>query len=241
MVGCCFFLCSDCDERSNLSAPHIYGALLRLMRLQPGHRVLDVGSGTGYMSALCALLVGPTGSVHGWELSASAVDFARRVWATADGLAELQAAMAPVAFERRDCFHQVAEHEQGAFDSIVVGSTLERAALPHLLQLLRRPGGTLVAPVDDQLTAVSWDAAAQAWDARGGLAVRFRPMIMARTAEHWTPTLHGTLPHHFRRAVLCLLCVWRHTEHPLAQLPFELVLHIVGRMYEPPLVATAME
>ncbi len=33
--------------------------------LQPGAKVLDIGSGSGYMSACFAELVGPTGHVYG--------------------------------------------------------------------------------------------------------------------------------------------------------------------------------
>jgi protein-L-isoaspartate(D-aspartate) O-methyltransferase len=50
------------------SQPRTVAAMLRLLDLRPGHRVLDVGAGSGWTTALMADLVGPSGSVVGVEL-----------------------------------------------------------------------------------------------------------------------------------------------------------------------------
>ncbi len=52
-----------------ISAPHMHAYALELLkdRLQPGMRVLDVGSGSGYLTACFALMVGPGGTVVGIE------------------------------------------------------------------------------------------------------------------------------------------------------------------------------
>jgi protein-L-isoaspartate(D-aspartate) O-methyltransferase len=42
--------------------------MLRLLDVRPGDRVLDVGSGSGWTTALLGTLTGPTGSVDGVEL-----------------------------------------------------------------------------------------------------------------------------------------------------------------------------
>jgi protein-L-isoaspartate(D-aspartate) O-methyltransferase len=42
--------------------------MLRLLEVEPGQRVLDVGAGSGWTTALLAHLVGPTGLVVGVEL-----------------------------------------------------------------------------------------------------------------------------------------------------------------------------
>ena len=49
------------------SQPRTVAAMLRLLDVRPGQRVLDVGSGSGWTSAILGELVGPTGSVHGVE------------------------------------------------------------------------------------------------------------------------------------------------------------------------------
>ncbi len=52
------------------SQPRTVADMLRLLDVQPGDRVLDVGSGSGWTTALLAHLTGPGGSVHGVEVVA---------------------------------------------------------------------------------------------------------------------------------------------------------------------------
>jgi protein-L-isoaspartate(D-aspartate) O-methyltransferase len=48
---------------SSSSAPSIMAPMLSSLDVQPGHRVLEIGAGTGYNAALLAHLVGPKGRV----------------------------------------------------------------------------------------------------------------------------------------------------------------------------------
>jgi protein-L-isoaspartate(D-aspartate) O-methyltransferase len=50
------------------SQPRTVAAMLRLLDVRPGDRVLDVGAGSGWTTALLAHLVGATGLVVGVEL-----------------------------------------------------------------------------------------------------------------------------------------------------------------------------
>jgi protein-L-isoaspartate(D-aspartate) O-methyltransferase len=50
------------------SQPASVAAMLRLLDVCPGHRVLDVGAGSGWTTALLGQLVGPGGVVVGVEL-----------------------------------------------------------------------------------------------------------------------------------------------------------------------------
>ena len=77
------------------SQPRTVAAMLRLLDPRPGHRVLDVGAGSGWTTALLGHLVGPTGLVVGVELvaelAASAELNVRRTtgpWATVREAAE---------------------------------------------------------------------------------------------------------------------------------------------------------
>src|SRR5204863_3431479 len=45
------------------SQPRTVAAMLRLLEVRPGDRVLDVGAGSGWTTALLAHLTGPTGEV----------------------------------------------------------------------------------------------------------------------------------------------------------------------------------
>jgi len=50
------------------SQPRTVADMLRLLDVRPGHRVLDVGAGSGWSTALLAHLVGPGGHVDGVEV-----------------------------------------------------------------------------------------------------------------------------------------------------------------------------
>ena len=50
------------------SQPRTVDDMLRLLEVRPGDRVLDVGAGSGWSTALLAQLTGATGSVRGVEL-----------------------------------------------------------------------------------------------------------------------------------------------------------------------------
>ncbi|KAI9315211.1 protein-L-isoaspartate O-methyltransferase [Dichotomocladium elegans] len=54
---------------ATISAPHMHGYALEKLQdyLQPGMRALDVGSGSGYLTACMAEMVGPEGKVVGIE------------------------------------------------------------------------------------------------------------------------------------------------------------------------------
>ncbi len=51
--------------------------MLRLLEVEKGQRVLDVGSGSGWSTALLAHLTGPSGEVLGVEIEADLVAFGR--------------------------------------------------------------------------------------------------------------------------------------------------------------------
>ena len=52
--------------------------MLRLLEVRPGSRVLDVGAGSGWSTALLAHLTGTTGSVRGVELEPELASLGRR-------------------------------------------------------------------------------------------------------------------------------------------------------------------
>nr|QGV13527.1 protein-L-isoaspartate O-methyltransferase [Lens culinaris subsp. culinaris] len=62
---------------ATISAPHMHAACLQLLEnhLQPGMYALDVGSGTGYLTACFALMVGPNGRTVGVEHIPELVSF----------------------------------------------------------------------------------------------------------------------------------------------------------------------
>lgn len=67
-------------SNATISAPHMHAHCLELVhhKLAPGAHVLDVGCGSGYLTACLARLVGPTGRVVGIEHIQALTDLSRR-------------------------------------------------------------------------------------------------------------------------------------------------------------------
>jgi protein-L-isoaspartate(D-aspartate) O-methyltransferase len=54
-------------ERQTISAPHMVGIMAEKLDLKPGHKVLEIGGGSGYHAAVVAEIVGPSGHVYSIE------------------------------------------------------------------------------------------------------------------------------------------------------------------------------
>jgi protein-L-isoaspartate(D-aspartate) O-methyltransferase len=63
---------------SSASQPSMMAIMLEQLDIRPGHRVLEIGAGTGYNAALMAHLVGPGGTVTAVDIDAELVADAAR-------------------------------------------------------------------------------------------------------------------------------------------------------------------
>ena len=128
------------------SQPTTVRATLGLLDVRPGHRVLDVGSGSAWTTALLAHLVGPEGHVVGVELVAGLVGFGRGNLA-----ANLAAGAVPARIERA-VDGILGLPEQAPFDRILVSAEATTLPLPLVDQLV--DGGVLVVPVAGEMVEV---------------------------------------------------------------------------------------
>ncbi|KAH8076596.1 protein-L-isoaspartate (D-aspartate) O-methyltransferase [Aureococcus anophagefferens] len=120
------------------SSPSVYGSALEALDLKPGLSFLNVGSGTGYFSALAAQLLGPDAVHVGLERHADLVRHARERCAAAG--------VVGVCFEVGDVYDLDAA-ACPRFDRIYVGAGARRDARDLLFRLLR-PGGVVVGPFE---------------------------------------------------------------------------------------------
>jgi len=115
--------------------------LLEKARVSTGHRVLDLGSGTGHPAIPAAQLVGPTGHVTGVDLAEKMLDVARRKAA--------KLAIGHVGFQQTDITSLPFEADR--FDVVISRFCL--MFLPYLDRTLNeifrvlKPGGTVAVAV----------------------------------------------------------------------------------------------
>jgi ubiquinone/menaquinone biosynthesis C-methylase UbiE len=125
----------------------VYRQIVELSGASPGHRILDVGSSSGYLARMLAAAAGRSGSVTGIDPSEAAIAYARR---RATGPASTSArASAPASFVA-GVAQDLSAFPDDSFD--VVTSTLalhhvparQRAAAFREMYRVTRPGGRLL-------------------------------------------------------------------------------------------------
>uniref|UniRef100_UPI00398E5B4A l-isoaspartyl protein carboxyl methyltransferase, like isoform X2 n=1 Tax=Pristiophorus japonicus TaxID=55135 RepID=UPI00398E5B4A len=128
--------------RATISAPHMHAHALECLKdhLYPGAQALDVGSGSGYLTACMARMVGPTGKVvgidHIAELVAESIDNVQ----SDDPRLLSSGRLSLIVGDGRLGFPDGAP-----YDAIHVGAAAETVPQALLQQL--KPGGRLVVPV----------------------------------------------------------------------------------------------
>ncbi|XP_058102044.1 protein-L-isoaspartate O-methyltransferase-like isoform X2 [Magnolia sinica] len=128
---------------ATISAPHMHATCLELLEdhLQPGMRALDVGSGTGYLTACFAMMVGPEGLAIGIEhipeLVTTSIENIKKSAAASmlkDGSLAIHVGDGRLGWP-----------EHAPYDAIHVGAAASEIPQPLIDQL--KPGGRMVIPV----------------------------------------------------------------------------------------------
>lgn len=64
-------------QNQTISAPSIVAFMTRMLRAEPGMKILEIGAGSGYQAAILAELVGPKGAVYTIERIPEVMELAR--------------------------------------------------------------------------------------------------------------------------------------------------------------------
>lgn len=126
-----------------ISQPTTVVFMLEHLNVQTGNRVLDIGSGSGWTTALLAQLVGKSGEVIGLEIHPQLVEFGTQ------NIAKQNLGNAKI--------NQVTGTKLGipgeSFDRILVSASGDEVPQGLVEQL--RPGGKMVIPVQNSIHVVS--------------------------------------------------------------------------------------
>ncbi|MFZ1022577.1 MAG: protein-L-isoaspartate O-methyltransferase [Thermoplasmata archaeon] len=162
------------DRHATLSAPSMVALQLVWAELGPGLRVLEIGSGSGYLLALLAELTGPDGEVYGVELDRVLADAAWVRLRDLDYGKRIQIRTGDGAVGWAEC---------APYDRIVVS-----CAAPEILPTWKAQvvdGGVIVAPVGSasEQELLRWRRDRSSDRIETGPGCRFVPLRPARPSD----------------------------------------------------------
>ncbi len=143
------------------SQPWTVQFMLELLHVPVGATVLDVGSGSGWTTALLARLTGPTGSVRGVEVVPELVEMGRKHLAAVHlPWAQIEAATPGV----------LGVPGEAMFDRILVSA--DPGEIPATLEQQLSVGGRMVIPANGVMWVIDRDA--EGWHREPVMGYRFR-------------------------------------------------------------------
>lgn len=129
-------------EGQTVSQPYTVAVMLELAGVEPGKKVLEVGSGSGYAAAVIAEAIGDQRKVIGLEVRGSLAEGARKHLAAA-GYGDVRILIAD---------GRLGYEDEAPYDAIIVSA--EAQEVPETLRNQLAEGGNLVVPVREGFAAV---------------------------------------------------------------------------------------
>lgn len=126
-----------------ISQPYTVGLMLQWLDPQPGHKVLDIGSGSGWTTALLAHLVSPKGKVFAVERIPELMEF---------GLGNVEKIGIKNA-EFSTAGEELGLPEEAPFNRILVSASADE--FPEILMDQLNIGGKLVIPISSDILEIT--------------------------------------------------------------------------------------
>ncbi len=126
-----------------ISQPYTVAFMLELLQAQESDIVLDVGSGSGWTTALLAYIVGKDGFVYGKELIDELVLFGQ------ENLSKLNIKNAKISKADKDV---LGDPKHAPFDRILVSAASDELPIQLVEQL--KDEGTMVIPIENKICKI---------------------------------------------------------------------------------------
>lgn len=193
----------------HLSAPCIYSEVMEALDLHPGLSFLNLGSGTGYLSTMVGLILGPFGVNHGIELHADVIEYAYQKLdsfiKTSDSFDKFE--FCEPSFVVGNCLEIPPETRQ--YDRVYCGAGVQKENEDYMKNLLKI-GGILVMPLEEKLTKIT-RTGINNWETKKIISVSFAPLVLPKHSTNGRPKT-VPLPKYEVRTLqeLARICI-RHT------------------------------
>ncbi|CAL8324170.1 unnamed protein product [Merluccius merluccius] len=169
----------------HLSAPCIYSEVMEALELRPGLSFLNLGSGTGYLSTMVGLILGPFGVNHGVELHPDVIEYAyeKLDFFIKNSKSFDRFEFCEPCFVAGNCLEIAPETQQ--YDRVYCGAGVQRDHEDYMRRMLR-VGGILVLPLEDKLTKIR-RTGYNSWETKKIIAVSFAPLVLPKHTENSAP------------------------------------------------------
>ncbi|GFQ67036.1 protein-L-isoaspartate O-methyltransferase domain-containing protein 2 [Trichonephila clavata] len=159
----------------HLSAPCVYSVVMEALKLRSGLSFLNLGSGSGYLSTMAGLVLGPYGTNHGIELYGEIVEFA---YERLDEFLKHSNAVdeyefCEPAFTVGNCL--TLDPTCAQYDRVYCGASCPAEYEPYIKNLVK-VGGILIMPLNEKLLKITRVSETK-WHTVKVLSVSFAPLI----------------------------------------------------------------